>query len=751
MTAKTAIDPTCPTTEAPAGRDFDSPVVRLEQQTLLATIAARFLAAPAERLPDEIAGTLSAIGRFAGFDRVALALFDESGERWSIEHDWHAPGLWPLAGMQEHIAPFRWGLPQLLAGSPIEIPSVTGLPRSAANESLLMRGLGVGASLSIPIYHGGRIVGFVSASTSTPRTQPWPKPFYPLLEQPARMMVHALERGAAERRLRASQARWASLCDSNVVGVFAMRKSDTTITECNEAGLRLLGRSNEDIAGGGIHWRDYSPPEELATDRRMRGILERTGRVMPWEKQAMRPDGTRVPVLCSLTSLAPQSDELLSVAIDLSSRRRVADELRRRDAIDRLHANLSRRLLDLSGDEIEDAVRESLGEIIGAFGFDGAVVFDVDEQAEIATRRSWWNRPGLERAEPEPTVDLTERTWWRERLRAGRTSFVAGVDSLPESARAERDALRRFGLEASVSVPLLPGGKLRGLIFLYALHRMEVADDLLATLRTFGDIVANACERLRIDREIDEAVAALERRVELRRSQLETSNEELEAFAYSVSHDLRAPLRHIDGMCAVLREDWPDELGPEALALLRRIQGATRRMSHLIDGLLQLSRLVRTPMEWIDVSISDLVEGLTEELRRAQPERQIEVRIAAGMTAVGHPQLLRIAFEQLLDNAFKFTSSRGGALVEVDMEEDGESLVYRVRDNGVGFDQEFARKLFGAFQRLHGIEQFEGHGIGLAMVERVVRMHGGSAWAEGSPERGATFFVALPRTAGTGG
>lgn len=744
MSTQTTSDPGSPTSQQPAARDFDSPRVRLELHTLLATIAGRFLASPAERLPDEIRATLSAIGRFAGFDRVALALFDESGERWTIDYDWHGQGLWPLAGMQEHIAPFRWGLPQLLAGSPVEILRVKELPRSAANESLLMRGLGVGASLTIPICQRSRVVGFVSGASDTARTEPWPKAFHQLLEMPAHMMVHAIERSAAERRLRASQARWTSLCDSNVIGVFSMRTSDTTITECNEAGLRMLGRTHEDIAGGGIHWRDYSPPEELATDRRMRGILDRTGRVMPWEKQARRADGTLVPVLCSLTSLAPQSDELLSVAIDLSSRRRVADELRRRDAIDRLHADLSRRLLDLSADEIEEAVRMALGDIATAFGFDGAVVFDVDADAEVATRRSWCNRPGLERALPEATVPLTERTWWRERLRAGRTSFVAGIDSLPETARAEREALERLRLEACVSVPLLPGGRLRGLILLYAFHRMDVADDLLATLRTFGDIVANAYERLRIDREIEDALSALERRVDLRRSQLETSNEDLEAFAYSVSHDLRAPLRHIDGMCIVLREDWPDELGPEALALLRRIQGAARRMGHLIDGLLQLSRVVRTPMEWTDVSVSDLVEGLAEDLRRAQPERDIEVRIAAGMTACGHPQLLRIAFEQLLDNAFKFTSSRGGALVEIDAQAEDGRVVYRVRDNGVGFDPEFARKLFGAFQRLHGIDQFEGHGIGLAMVERVARMHGGSAWAEGSPERGATFFLALP-------
>jgi len=623
------------------------------------------------------------------------------------------------------------------------------LPRLAANDALLMRGLGLGAALLIPVTLDGRVIGFVSAATTKPREDPWPKAFYELLELPARMMVHALGRSVAEKRLRESQARWTSLCDSNVVGVFAMRRSDTTVIECNEAGLRLLGRTREDIANGGIAWRDYTPPEERATDVRMRGILERTGRVMPWEKQVSRPDGTRVPVLCSLTSLAPQSDELLSVGIDLSSRRRVADELRRRDEIDRLHGELSRRLLDLQGEGIEEAVREALGVVAEKFGFDGVVVCDVDADVETGTMRLIWNRPDLViNREPEQTVPIKERTWWRDRLRAGRTIFVSGRETLPDSARSERESMEHYGFQSCLSVPLLPGGTLRGYILLYCGRRMEVADDLLATMRVFGDIVANAIERLRIDREIAAAVSALERRVELRRTQLEASNDELEAFAYSVSHDLRAPLRTIDGMCTVLREDWADELGDEAVRLLRRIQAAVHRMGHLIDGLLLLSRVVRTEMEWVPVGLSDLAEGVSEELKRRHPDREIEVRIAPGLTTVGHPRLLRIAFEQLLDNAFKFTGQRNDGLVEIDAQVDDDKTVVRVRDNGVGFDPDFARKLFGAFQRLHGVDEFEGHGIGLATVERVVRMHGGVAWAEGSPNQGAIISMSFPHLHG---
>jgi len=728
--------------------DFESLEARLERHTLMAAIATSFISVPADEIGAVVEDAMAAIGRFAGLDRVALALFDENYERWSVDHDWHSPGLWSLKGLLEHVAPFRWGLPQVIAGSSVEVLRPDALPRPAANEGLLLRGLGLGAALLIPVRRHQRVIGFASAATTRPRNTPWPRAIHEILELPARMMVHALDRSVTEKRLRESQARWASMCDSNVVGVFSMRRSDGAVIDSNDAGLRLLGRAREDLAGSGIPWELSTPPEERETDLRMLSILERTGRVMPWEKELLRPDGTHVPVLCSLTSLAPQSDEMLSIAIDLSSRRRVAEELRRRDDVDRLHAELSRRLLDLAADGIENAVREAIGNVARRFGFQGVAIFDTDPAAESATRRAWWIGRASRGAEPETGFSLVGRAWWRERLRAGRTTFIGSADALPESAIEEREAMTRFGLQSCLSVPLLPGGTLRGFMLFFATGRMEVADDMLATLRVFGDIVANAFERLRVDREITEAMETLERRVELRRNQLEASNAELEAFAYSVSHDLRAPLRTIDGMCQVLREDYAKELGDEAVLLLKRIQGATHRMGHLIDGLLQLSRVVRTEMEWQEVSISDLVEGVVDELKRRNPGREIETRIQPGLCLLGHPRLLGIAFEQLLDNAFKFTSLRSDALIELDAEVDDERTMVRLRDNGVGFDPEFAEKLFGAFQRLHGVDEFEGHGIGLAMVERVVRMHGGSARAEGEPNKGALISLTFPHPQG---
>jgi PAS domain S-box-containing protein len=734
--------PALPTDDEPAFEHADS---RLERNALLAALAARFLSVPGDRVDEAVRDALSAIGRFAGVDRVGLALFDERGEHWSVDHEWHAPSLWPIRGMQEHVAPFQWGLSRLLAGECLEILSTESLPREAANGALLLRGLGLSSMLAIPLRQRDRIVGFAALGRTAPRSTAWPEALHGMLELPANMMVRVLERRTAEKRLRESQARWNSLCDSNVVGVISTSIYDGGIVASNDAGLRLLGRSREELERGEIGWQNTTPEDQMEKDLRMFGILQKTGRVMPYEKLVLRPDGSQTPILMSMTSLAPHAPEIVTVAIDLSSRQRMAEELRRRDDIDRLHESLSRRLLDLAGGEIEDAVREAVGAVAAAFGFDGVAVYDCDHDAEHAVRRTWWSRSVEGQPEPEIRITLAQRTWWRERIRAGRIVRIGCPSDLPEEAAAEREAMDRFGLQAALSVPLMPGGALRGLLLFYAVSPMQLREDTSATLRVLGDIIANALERLRIDRDIAEAVATLEQRVDLRMRQLEASSEELESFAYSVSHDLRAPLRAIDGLAQVLREDWSAELGEGALELLQRIQAAARRMSRLIDGLLRLSRVVRTSMEWEEVSISDLAEGIAEEKRRLAGGRGPELVVTPGILLTGHPRLLRIAVEELLDNAFKFTSPREhGARVEVDATQDGERTVLHVRDNGVGFDPEFAAKLFGAFQRLHGPEEFEGHGIGLATVERVVRMHGGSAVASGRPGEGATISLRFP-------
>ena len=236
-----------------------------------------------------------------------------------------------------------------------------------------------------------------------------------------------------------------------------------------------------------------------------------------------------------------------------------------------------------------------------------------------------------------------------------------------------------------------------------------------------------------------------ERTAELRQyaAQLEAANRELEAFSYSVSHDLRAPLRSIDGFSQALIEDCEHLLDERGKDHLRRVRAAAERMGHLIDDLLELSRATRSEMRREMVDLSELARRAVAELKAAQPERRVAIEIASDMVVNGDRQLLWLVMRNLLDNAWKFTSRQERAWIRVGVTEDGERAYY-VRDNGAGFDMAYANKLFGAFQRLHATSEFPGTGVGLALVQRIVQRHGGRVWAEGAVGAGATFYFTLP-------
>ena len=227
----------------------------------------------------------------------------------------------------------------------------------------------------------------------------------------------------------------------------------------------------------------------------------------------------------------------------------------------------------------------------------------------------------------------------------------------------------------------------------------------------------------------------------------EAANRELEAFSYSVSHDLRAPLRAIDGFSQALLEDYADRLDATGKDYLQRVRTGSQRMAQLIDDMLKLSRVTRAELRREEVDLSALAREIAAELLRAQPGREVEFTVASGLRAHGDPKLLRIALENLLGNAWKFTGKRSGARIEFGMTHRDGGADYFVRDNGVGFDMAYADKLFGAFQRLHDSREFPGTGIGLATVQRVIHRHGGKVWAEGEVARGATFNFTLPAAA----
>ena len=224
---------------------------------------------------------------------------------------------------------------------------------------------------------------------------------------------------------------------------------------------------------------------------------------------------------------------------------------------------------------------------------------------------------------------------------------------------------------------------------------------------------------------------------------LEAANKELEAFSYSVSHDLRSPLRSIDGFSLALLEDYAEQLDETGQDYLNRVRAASQRMARLIDDLLQLSKLTRKDMQREHVNLSALAISITQDLQRNQPERRTKFIIAENLTTIGDKQLLHVMLENLIGNSWKFTGKKSDPTIEFNSTNNNGRSVYYVKDNGAGFDMEYADKLFGAFQRLHSINEFEGTGIGLANVQRIIHRHGGKVWAEGSIDQGATFYFTL--------
>lgn len=336
-----------------------------------------------------------------------------------------------------------------------------------------------------------------------------------------------------------------------------------------------------------------------------------------------------------------------------------------------------------------------------------------------------------------------------------------------EENEGERE---RFGRLIEVIVPLRPAGsqEVAGAYEIY--EDMSVLEPALAKIRNFvwssigigflvlyGSLFAfvrNASHELvhrseENARLYEEAKQRLEERKRAekelikRTKQLEAANKELEAFSYSVSHDLRAPLRAIDGFSRVMLEDYSDKFDDEGKRYLKIIRDNTQKMGQLIEDLLALSRLGRKQMEISEIDMAKLAKEVYDELKITTPERTIQLDIKTLPPAHGDQSMIRQVFVNLISNAIKFTRPREKAVIEICGVTEGNENVYYVKDNGVGFDMQYVNKLFGVFQRLHSADEFEGTGVGLAIVQRIVHRHGGRVWAEGKVNEGATFYFTL--------
>jgi PAS domain S-box-containing protein len=473
----------------------------------------------------------------------------------------------------------------------------------------------------------------------------------------------------------------------------AYRKTLVNRTDCETMGLageaEGLGKTDEEV---------YPPELAEAFQKDDREVLEHGTSILEKEEPILERDGKTRTLLTSKLPLRDPDGRiigLVGIGMDISERKRAETALRESE-------EKYRRLVEFFPDII-------------FIHRNGRIIF-VNQTAVRALRAS--------------SADAL--------IGKSVMSFVH-----PEYQTTVRDRIARMA-EAKTQLPILEEKFLRADGTPLDVEVTAIPFVLNGEPAAIG-VARDITERKKAEEEIRRLNTELERRVVERTAQLEAANKELEAFAYSVSHDLRAPLRSIDGFGQALQEDFASALDEQGLDYLHRIRSASKRMGHLIDDLLNLSRLTRGEIRVQPLDLTTMARAIVDELRRMEPERNVECILPEKLSARGDERLMHAVLENLLGNAWKFTGRRAHARIEMGSTPvaDGETGLY-VRDNGAGFSMDHVDKLFHAFQRLHSVQEFPGNGIGLATVQRIIHRHGGRVWAEGGVEKGATFYFTLP-------
>lgn len=414
---------------------------------------------------------------------------------------------------------------------------------------------------------------------------------------------------------------------------------------------------------------------------------------------------------------------------------RLAQEVVERKKVEEALKNNNERLkilsetshLLLSSDTPENIVQTIAGKVMIHLGYECFFNFIVDEEAGKLRLNAY---AGI----PEETAAGIQ---WLEFGSAicgcvARDGCRIVSENVQENGDLRATLVRSFGIQAYASHPLKVGPQTIGTLSFGSRKHTSFSQDELDLMMTVANQVSVAMERKRIEESLKKHAV-----------QLEYTNKELEAFSYSVSHDLRAPLRTLDGFSQAIMEDYADKLDESGKQYLMRVRNASQVMSQLIDGMLKLSRVGRAEMHFEEINLSQTVQSIVNDLMAHQPERRVGLVIAPDIIDRGDSPLLRSALQNLLENAWKFTQNCSQACIEFGMTMQENQKVYYIKDNGAGFDAKYSGKLFQPFQRLHSEHEYPGTGIGLATVQRIIRRHGGNIWAESELGKGATFFFTL--------
>ncbi len=686
---------------------------RLAERLRVVTEASHEFAAATydyDRLLDVVARRL---GEFGG-DMCAIRTVSEDGE-WleSTGAAYHRdPAL--LAATREIMASGRQRIGEGISGrvartgQPLIVPRMSTSDFAASSEPRYrpyLERLGVTSAIMLPLMCRGKLVGVANLMRSG-SADPYDDGDLRLVQSVAdhaalaigNARSYAAERAAREAAekataaMRQAEARFARLSESGTIGILVISIRDSRVIAINDTLLNLLGYSRDEVLSGDVTWSDLTPPEWQDVDARAVDQLSASGIAGLREKEYLRKNGTRVPVLAGSAMLEGEARECISFVLDLTERKeaqaaiaRMREDHRVDEAARRLAA-----MVDASDDAI---IGKTLDGTITSWNQGAERTFGYAAEEVVGKSISLLIPPGRE--SEEATI-----------LEALGHGNVKRFDTVRQ---------RKDGRRIDVSVTISPV--------------RDSAGRVVAISKVARDIT---------DRRRAEAALALAKEA------AEASSRELEAFSYSVAHDLRAPLRGMNGFAQVLLDEYADKLDAGGRECIDEICTNARKMGALIDGLLSLSRVTRSDWRPERVDLSALVRTIAAELSAAEPRREVSISVCDHVSADMDPALARALFENLLGNAWKFTTGTPGAQVAFGAaDRDGARTLF-MRDNGAGFDMDHAKNLFAPFQRLHSVAEFPGTGIGLATVQRIVHRHGGRIWAEGKVGAGATFYFTLP-------
>ncbi len=550
----------------------------------------------------------------------------------------------------------------------------------------------------------------------------------------AMLREEIMERKRVEAALQESEARFRTLVEHAPEIILVMDADTGRFVDFNENAMKFFGLEREELLKVGP--LEMSPP--LAPDGRPasefglekdREALEGGTSVFEWVH--CNAAGENIPCEVRLMRLPAAGRNLLRGSItDISERKRAEAALQRYAKRLETLQEIDRAILVASSPEaIAQAALRHVRQLIPSYRA-SVMVWDEEagEGAICAVDAEGIIKLGI-------GTRLPLEAFGGDRLQQGEVHVVDDAAGLSQASYI--DLLRAEGLRSWINVPLIAQGELIGALNLGSNSSGAFSSEQVEIAREVANSLAIAIRQARLHEQVSRYAVGLEQRVAERTA-------ELEAFSYSVSHDLKTPLLTIDGFSRMLVEDYAQCLDEGGRRLLKTICQNSRSMGRLIDDLLAFSRIGRQEMRLTQIKMGEMAGAVFAELRDLAPERKVEFRLEPLPAACGDPPMIRQVFFNLFSNALKFTGTRETAIIEAGGKIEEEQNIYFVRDNGVGFDMKYADKMFGVFQRLHAEDQFAGAGVGLAFAQRIIHRHGGRVWAEGAVNEGATIYFALP-------